>query len=89
MPLVHHFFMPEKVTFEILDENKKNVAKTTLKPDATQEVKGAILENIKADFEEISGRYIKVFAKNIKTIPNWHEGAGAKAWIFVDEVVIE
>jgi len=82
-------FMPEKVTFEILDENKKNVAKTTLSPDATHEVKGAILENIKTDFEEISGRYVKVFAKNIKTIPNWHEGAGAKAWIFVDEVVIE
>lgn len=82
-------FMPAKVTFEILDENKKKVAKTVLKPDATEEVKGVIIEEIKADFENTTGRYIKVFAKNIKTIPNWHEGAGAKAWIFVDEVIVE
>lgn len=81
-------FMPERVTFEILDENKKSLAKTVLKPDATQEVKGTIIEFMKADFGGISGRYIQVHAKNIKTIPKWHEGAGGKAWIFVDEVVI-
>ena len=82
-------FMPENVTFEILDENKNKAAKIVLKPDATEEVKGVIIEEIKADFEKVSGRYIRVHAKNIKTIPAWHEGAGAKAWIFADEVVVE
>jgi len=29
------------------------------------------------------------YAKNIKTLPDWHPGAGEKAWIFVDEVIVE
>jgi len=82
-------FMPEMVTIEILDENKENLSKVNIAPDATPEVKGTIIEEIKADFDGIPGRYILVHAKNIKTIPKWHEGVGGKAWIFVDEVVIE
>ena len=34
-------------------------------------------------------RYVKIYAENVKTCPDWHPGAGGKAWIFVDEVVIE
>lgn len=33
-------------------------------------------------------RYIKIKAKNIEKCPEWHTGAGQKAWIFVDEIVI-
>jgi len=82
-------FMPEKITIKVLDENQKLVVKTVLDPDITPEVKGTIIDEVKADFDEVSGRYIQVYAKNIKTLPKWHEGAGGKAWIFVDEVVIE
>jgi hexosaminidase len=82
-------FMPEKVIFEILDSDKKTIAKDVLSPDATSEVKGVIIEDIRAEFDSVAGRYIKVHAKNIKTIPAWHEGAGNKAWIFADEVVVE
>jgi beta-galactosidase len=34
-------------------------------------------------------RYVRVVAKSRKTCPAWHRGAGQKAWLFVDEVVIE
>ncbi len=34
-------------------------------------------------------KYIKVFAKNIGVCPAWHIGAGDKAWIFADEIIIE
>jgi predicted alpha-1,2-mannosidase len=33
-----------------------------------------------------SARYIKVFAKNIGTIPDWHPGAGYPGFIFTDEL---
>ena len=36
-----------------------------------------------------SARYVKVSAKNIGTCPEWHKGAGGKAWLFIDEVVME
>ncbi|MCB0653881.1 MAG: GH92 family glycosyl hydrolase [Saprospiraceae bacterium] len=34
-------------------------------------------------------RYIKVHAHNIGFCPEWHHGAGGKAWLFADEVVVE
>ena len=34
-------------------------------------------------------RYVKVFAKNIGTIPEWHPGAGSPGFIFIDEIWAE
>ncbi len=34
-------------------------------------------------------RYIRVMAKNIGVCPDWHRGAGAKAWLFVDELEVK
>ncbi|MEN8121858.1 MAG: hypothetical protein ABFS35_16025 [Bacteroidota bacterium] len=34
-------------------------------------------------------RYVKVLAKNQNHCPDWHSSAGGKAWLFVDEIVIE
>ncbi len=34
-------------------------------------------------------RYIKIHAKNMGNCPSWHAGAGGKAWIFVDEIIIK
>ena len=33
-----------------------------------------------------TARYVKVFARNIGTIPSWHPGAGSPGFIFVDEL---
>ena len=41
------------------------------------------------EFNNLKTRYIKVYAKNYGTVPEWHIGSGGKAWIFVDEIVIE
>ncbi len=40
-------------------------------------------------FEEVvEARYIRVIAKNIGECPDGHPGAGGKAWLFVDEIVV-
>ncbi|HJN17215.1 MAG TPA: discoidin domain-containing protein, partial [Armatimonadota bacterium] len=33
-------------------------------------------------------RYIRVTAKNLATIPAWHQAAGISAWLFCDELII-
>jgi hypothetical protein len=33
-------------------------------------------------------QYIRVKAKNIGVCPEWHQGAGGKAWLFVDEIIV-
>lgn len=35
-----------------------------------------------------SGRYLKIFAKNFGSIPQWHEGAGGEGFIFIDEIFV-
>ncbi len=37
----------------------------------------------------LDARYIKVFAKNIGTIPDWHPGRGYEGFIFIDEIWAE
>lgn len=34
-------------------------------------------------------QYVKVFAKNYGTIPQWHQGAGGDAFIFIDEITVK
>jgi hypothetical protein len=34
-------------------------------------------------------RYIKVIAKNFGKLPEWHQGFGGDAFIFVDEITIK
>ncbi len=37
----------------------------------------------------IQTRYVKVKAHNFGTLPEWHQGAGGEAFIFVDEITIK
>ncbi|MBP1657232.1 MAG: atsA 6 [Bacteroidetes bacterium] len=34
-------------------------------------------------------RFIRVTARNIKTCPSWHPGAGGSTWLFIDEIIAE
>lgn len=39
--------------------------------------------------EPVKTQYLKIKISNIGQSPEWHEGAGKKAWLFVDEIMIE
>ena len=39
--------------------------------------------------QDLKARYIRVHAKNVAICPQWHKGAGNKAWLFVDEIIIK
>jgi predicted alpha-1,2-mannosidase len=36
-----------------------------------------------------TARYVKVIAKNFGKLPEWHQGAGGDAFIFVDEILVK
>jgi len=38
--------------------------------------------------QNVSARFIRIQAKNISQCPQWHKGAGEKAWLFADEIII-
>ncbi len=37
----------------------------------------------------VKARYVRIVAKNIGTCPPGHMGEGGKAWLFIDEIIIE
>lgn len=47
------------------------------------------IQDIPVQVGGVQGRYVRITAKNIGTCPPWHPGAGGKAWIFADEIIIE
>jgi hypothetical protein len=39
--------------------------------------------------QELKAKYVKVVAKNFGKLPDWHQGAGGDAFIFIDEITIK
>ncbi len=82
-------FLPEKITvytstdgeqFKKLTEFKNSTPKK-FAPDKRQEYT--------VEVKNKTIRYIKVVAEAIGNCPEWHPGAGGKAWVFADEIVIQ
>lgn len=80
-------FLPEFVSFEISADNTNWERVNTINLEI-KETSSEDLEIIKTDVNK-KGRYVKITAKNIEKCPKWHPGAGGKAWLFVDEIIIK
>ena len=72
-------YLPKKI--EIFDGDKK-IAETS---DIVGEKK--VIE-VKLDFEEIEVEHLRIIISNFGEIPAGAQGAGNKAWLFVDEIII-
>ncbi|MBZ0257687.1 discoidin domain-containing protein, partial [bacterium] len=82
-------FLPSSVTFSHSVNGKKFEALPALKNDISQKEQGTFVHTFQVDLEkEIPARYIKVVAKNIHEIPEWHHAKGRPAWLFSDEVIV-
>jgi hypothetical protein len=38
---------------------------------------------------KMNARYVKVIAKNYGKLPEWHQGFGGDAFIFIDEITVK
>ena len=92
--------MPRYVEFFISDDGVNfkplgRVENSIGEQDWKLQIQDLVLDLTKAGETDtpgvpLSGRYIKIFAKNYGTIPDegWHEGAGGEGFIFIDEVLV-
>ena len=84
-------FFPTEVTCYVAPEKifSKNIPAQII---ATEVPSSEIeIETIRFNTEGQSSRYIKIVAKNLGDLPNWHLGSPykGKAWIFIDEITIK
>lgn len=80
--------MPTKVEYYISSDNKNfTLAKTV---DNTMDAKNndVVIRSFDADSLKTKARYIKVIAYNFGKLPQWHQGSGGDAFIFIDEITV-
>jgi predicted alpha-1,2-mannosidase len=85
-------FLPTEVECYVSD-NPRNFYKSLPKnefqaTDASEEIK---IETASFNMQNYSARYVKIVAKNIGPVPEWHLGFpyDGKAWLFIDEIEIK
>ncbi len=81
-------FLPTKVTFSVSDDgiSWKTMGNQT---SVISRAENVGVKDFSCSIRQISARFVRVVAKNVGTCPPWHPGAGGKAWLFVDEVIVE
>lgn len=81
-------FSPEKVIVSISSDGTNFKIVKSFEEDARKENNNQEIRKFKTEIEGIKGRFVKINAKNIGICPKWHEGTDGKAWLFVDEIII-
>ena len=81
-------FLPTGVEVSVSDDGQhfSKIAETTLPAATDSDANDTRTITLKA---EAQGRYVRIKAQNQGVCPPWHPGAGAKSWLFVDEVWVE
>ncbi len=80
-------FMPESVSFLTSIDGENFSKPVEIQNDIEENNWNVTIKRFLLE-KRIKTRYIKVIAKNRIMCPDWHKGAGNKAWIFADEIEI-
>jgi hypothetical protein len=81
--------MPTKVEFYISTDGVNYQLASTV--DNTMDAKDYEIKvrDFKSTIAPMAARFVKVIAKNYGKLPEWHQGYGGDAFIFVDEITIK
>ncbi len=81
--------MPREVVVEVSvdGENFREAGRVVNEVDPHLE--GAVLQDLVVTLDGAPVRALRFVARNTGTMPAWHRGAGGKAFVFVDELIVE
>ena len=81
-------FLPTTVEFAVSGNGRDFVKVAEVANDISPRLADTVIKEFGTTFGPRRVRYVRVRARTIGTVPDWHFGAGGKAWLFTDEVVI-
>lgn len=81
-------FLPEWVEYSVSKDGENFEVVKRESSEVCSDKSNSQIKTFKCEIDKREVRYIRVQAKNIGKCPDWHVGAGSKAWIFTDEIVI-
>lgn len=82
-------WMPRYVEIFISEDGENYERIARIENTVDEKAEGGLVKEFGINLLNKRARFIKVFAKSIEKCPEWHVGAGNKAWIFVDEIKIK
>lgn len=82
-----HIFPPNSVEIYIKEKNKEFVLFKKVNPPQPSKMNPASRNDIIIKINKNNIEEIKVVAKPVMSLPNWLNGKGQKAWIYIDEVM--
>ena len=84
-----NLFFPKSVIVEVSDNGKDFRKVYTEKYPDVKEHEKPNIKTLKVSFSEVKANYIRVVLENMANVPDWHEKKGAKAYLILDEIVVE
>ncbi len=81
-------FLPTKVTFAVSSDGRTFREVAAVTHDVPEREAGPLTRRLVAEGLHVKARFVRVHAFNIGRIPAWHHAGGIKAWLFVDEILV-
>lgn len=81
--------MPTKVEYYLSSNNKDYFLVATVSNTFDPKIEENTVREFKAEILPTEAKYLKVKAYNFGKLPDWHQGAGGDAYIFVDEIWVK
>ncbi len=82
-------WMPRYVEISVSEDGRNFKKLGRIENDIDEKADAGLVKEFGINGFTRQARYVKVFAKSIEVCPDWHVGAGNKAWVFVDEITIK
>jgi hexosaminidase len=82
-------FLPAALEFAVSENGKDFVKVAEVPNDVSPRQAEILIKEFDGSFSPRRARYVRVLARTIGAVPDWHFGAGGKAWVFADEIVVE
>jgi hypothetical protein len=81
-------WMPALLTVSVSQDGVEYQEVAQLAPRRASDDFELSIDDLVAELD-LPARYVRLSARNLGTIPDWHPGAGSQSFIFVDEILIE
>ena len=82
--------MPAEIVISVSEGGERFREIARLATDVPEREEGVVLRDMLADLPASpQARYVRFLARSRGTIPDWHPGRGDRAYIFIDELIVE
>jgi len=82
-------FLPRSVEYSYSLDGSNFTQMDTVTTEIDPADQGNRIESYLSSFPAVEARFMRVLARGQITCPPWHAGAGSKAWLFCDEIIVE